>query len=66
LEKNSEIPKSNNELEFNNLKTLYVFSPNLKIIYKENRWEFKATKNLKLSKTFMIDKNKYLFKFTRE
>jgi len=66
LEKDSQNPKLNNELEYNNLKTLYVFSPNKKIIYKENRWEFNATKNLKLSKVFVIDRNKYLFKFTRE
>lgn len=66
LEKDNQIPKSNNEEEYNNLETLYVFSPNLEITYKESRWEFTATKNLKLSKTYVIDNNKYLFKFTAE
>ncbi|PIV09537.1 hypothetical protein COS31_05155 [Candidatus Roizmanbacteria bacterium CG02_land_8_20_14_3_00_36_15] len=66
LEKDHQIPKSNSELEYNNLKTLYIFSPNLNIVYKESRWEFTATENLKLAKTFFIDKNKYLFKFIRK
>jgi hypothetical protein len=65
LERDDQIKKLENELNYANLKTLYVFAPNLKTIEKESRWEFLATPNLKLTKSFFIDKNKYLFKFER-
>jgi len=65
LERDDQIKKPENELNYTNLKTLYVFAPNLKTIEKESRWEFLATPNLKLTKSFFIDKNKYLFKFER-
>lgn len=65
LERDDQIKKPENELDYANLKTLYVFAPNLKTIEKEGRWEFLATPNLKLTKSFFIDKNKYLFKFER-
>ncbi len=65
LEKDNEIKPAENEINYQNLKTLFVFAPNLNTVYKENRWEFTATPNLKLTKTWEIDKNKYLFKFER-
>lgn len=65
LERDNQIPKLKDELTYQNLKELYVFSPSLKEIYKDNRWEFNATPNLKLTKTWYIDKNKYLFKFEK-
>jgi hypothetical protein len=36
------------------------------VIKKEGRWEFLATPNLKLTKQYKIDNNKYLFKFEAE
>lgn len=63
LEKDNEIKPPENEITYQNLKTLFVFAPDLNTVYKENRWEFTATPNLKLVKTWKVDKNKYLFKF---
>lgn len=65
LEKDNSIVKPENEFSYQNLKQLYVFSPSLEDTYKDNRWEFKATADLKLVKTWLIDKNKYLFKFEK-
>jgi len=66
IERNKNIPKPNDEINYTNLKTLFVFAPNLEIIKKEGRWEFFATPHLKLTKKYKIDKNKYLFKFEVE
>ncbi len=66
LEKDPLIPRANDELGYNDLNTLYVFAPNLNVVLQENRWEFTATPNLKLVKTYKIEENSYLFKFVRE
>jgi len=66
IEKNNRIPKLNDEISYTNLKTLFVFAPSLQVIKKEKRWEFTATPNLKLTKKYKIDNNKYLFKFETE
>jgi|YNPBryulayer2012_1023412.scaffolds.fasta_scaffold11609_2 4-amino-4-deoxy-L-arabinose transferase-like glycosyltransferase len=66
IEKNIKIAKPNNEISYTNLKTLFVFAPSLEVIKKEGRWEFLATPNLKLTKQYKIDNNKYLFKFEAE
>lgn len=63
IERNNKIPKPNNEISYTNLKTLFVFAPSFEIVKQEGRWEFLATPNLKLTKRYKIDKNKYLFKF---
>lgn len=63
IEKNDDIKPPESETTYQNLKILFVFAPDLNTVYKENRWEFLATPNLKLTKTWKIDKNKYLFKF---
>jgi len=52
----------NSKLAYTNLSALYIISPSLKKIYRENRWEFYATPNLKLTKTVNFGEVK-LFKF---
>jgi len=54
----------NNKLTYKNLSALYIISPSLKKIYKENRWEFYATPNLELTKTVNFGRIK-LFKFSQ-
>ncbi len=66
IERDPNLPPISDEFSYQNLKTLFVFAPDLKTIYKENRWEFLATPNLKLVKTWEIDKHKYLFKFENQ
>ena len=66
IERNKNIPKPNDEINYTNLKTLFVFAPSLEVVKKEGRWEFLATPNLKLTKQYKIDNNKYLFKFETE
>lgn len=66
IERDEDIKPPESETAYRNLKTLFVFAPDLNTIYKENRWEFSATPNLKLTKTWKIGKNKYLFKFENQ
>jgi len=54
--------KPNDIKSYLGLRTLYVISPSLNITLKENRWEFYATPNLVLTKTFDFTEVK-LFKF---
>jgi hypothetical protein len=49
--------------KYDDLQALYVISPSEDKIYKENRWEFQATKNLKLVREVPVDSvNVYVFR----
>lgn len=54
----------NDKLSYTGLKTLYVVTSDINKTYKENRWEFYATPNMRLTKTINFDEVK-LFRFEK-
>lgn len=57
--------KPQDEYSYNNLTSLYVISPSLDKIYKENRWEFYASAPWRLMETSDFGEVK-LFKFVHD
>lgn len=57
--------KPQDEYNYNNLTTLYVVSPSIDKIYKDNRWEFYASEPWELEKTKDFGDVK-LFKFVKK
>jgi hypothetical protein len=53
-----------NQSSYKDLDHLFVLAPSLEDIYQGARWEFTATPNLKLTKTYTVGHN-YLYKFSR-
>lgn len=63
VQRDSQI-KPLNMNSYQNLDILYVFAPNVETILAGNRYEFTATPNLKLERSWTIGSN-YLYKFVR-
>ncbi|MCX7997036.1 MAG: glycosyltransferase family 39 protein [Patescibacteria group bacterium] len=64
LERDPSIPKPQDVTQYANLDTLYVFSPDLETVYRDNRWEFRATEGLVLRESYPIRENAYLYTFS--
>jgi hypothetical protein len=56
------VVKAQDELQYNDLDTLYVLAEKEEDIYSANRWEFTATSNLRLKEEFNVYELK-LFKY---